>query len=49
MIDRLSFKKAAGLKVKKGRPSIGRMPEKSLEILSHFSLFTDFLMLTISN
>ncbi len=28
MIDRLSYGKAAGLKVKKGRPSIGRMPEK---------------------
>ncbi len=28
MIDRLSNRKAAGLKVKKGRPSIGRKPER---------------------
>jgi len=28
MIDRLSYRKAAGLKVKKGRPSIGRIPER---------------------
>lgn len=28
MIDRLSYRKAAGMKVKRGRPSIGRKPER---------------------
>ena len=28
MIDRLSYRKLAGLKVKKGRPSFGRKPER---------------------